>query len=64
MPEQVEVPTHCPYCGEPIALLVDPSVDQQAYVEDCPVCCQPMAVRAEVAADGSVRLDARREDDW
>lgn len=50
----------CPYCGEPIELLVDDSVDRQEYVEDCPVCCRPIEVtvaleegapRVRVAAD-------------
>ena len=63
MTSQSEITIHCPYCGEPIVLLVDPSVTHQAYVEDCQVCCQPMAVRAEIDPDGSVRVDARREDD-
>lgn len=25
----------CPYCGEPISVLVDCSCEQQTYVEDC-----------------------------
>ncbi|HEY0893029.1 MAG TPA: CPXCG motif-containing cysteine-rich protein, partial [Cellvibrio sp.] len=28
----------CPYCGEPISVLVDCSLEQQTYVEDCQVC--------------------------
>ena len=63
MTGQLEAAIECPYCGEPITILVDPSIPHQAYVEDCAVCCQPMAVRAEVVNDGSVRVDARREDD-
>jgi hypothetical protein len=63
MPGQVEAAITCPYCAEGIVILADPSVPQQVYVEDCAVCCQPMVVRAEVAEDGSVRVEARREDD-
>jgi DNA-directed RNA polymerase subunit RPC12/RpoP len=62
MPGQLEAAIDCPYCGERIVILVDPSVPRQAYVEDCAVCCQPMAIRAEVEEDGPVRVDARRED--
>jgi transcription elongation factor Elf1 len=62
--DQLEAAVTCPYCGEPIVILVDPSVTQQAYVEDCEVCCQPMAVRAEVDPDGIAQIDVRREDDW
>lgn len=53
----------CPYCGQRIVILVDPSLAEQAYVEDCAVCCQPMAVRAAVGPDGRVRVQARREDE-
>jgi len=64
MADQLESPLQCPYCGETITVLIDPSVPQQHYVEDCQVCCQPMAVRAEIGPDGDARVDARREDDW
>ena len=59
-----EVPVECPYCGEPIVLLVDTSQPEQRYIEDCQVCCQPMAIRTEIRHDGSCRVEARREDDW
>lgn len=39
-----EKPVFCPYCGEPITLLVDASLAEQQYVEDCSVCCQPMEI--------------------
>ena len=35
----------CPYCGEPISMVLDLSVPAQAYVEDCEVCCRPIEVR-------------------
>ena len=34
----------CPYCGEPITLFLDLSIEEQSYIEDCSVCCQPMTV--------------------
>ena len=40
----------CPYCGEPISLLVDCSVPEQHYIEDCEVCCRP--IECSVTADG------------
>jgi hypothetical protein len=47
----------CPYCGEPIELVVDDSAGSAAYVEDCPVCCRPMQVDVDVSnAAVSVRL--------
>lgn len=54
---------NCPYCGESLEIVLDPSVRQQQYVEDCQVCCQPIQFRVRVGADGDVSLDARREDD-
>ncbi|MFN8580999.1 MAG: CPXCG motif-containing cysteine-rich protein [Gemmatimonadaceae bacterium] len=44
----------CPYCGEGVALILDPgSGDRQDYVEDCQVCCQPWRVRVRYRRDGS-----------
>lgn len=63
MPGEVEIALVCPYCGEPISVLVDTSVEAQVYVEDCEVCCQPMTLACTVDADGAVQLDARRADD-
>ena len=40
-----ETGVDCPYCGEPITLVLDLSVTSQDYIEDCFVCCQPMRVR-------------------
>jgi transcription elongation factor Elf1 len=44
----------CPYCGEPIVLVVDCSAGDQRYTEDCFVCCQPIDVTVEIAADGTL----------
>jgi len=33
---------NCPYCGETITILLDPSDTEQEYIEDCQVCCQPI----------------------
>ncbi len=51
----------CPYCGEPVQLVVDASEGPQSYVEDCPVCCRPMTVVLESTDPLVVRL--RSEDD-
>ncbi|MBR9812740.1 CPXCG motif-containing cysteine-rich protein [bacterium] len=47
----------CPYCGEPITLLVDHTGGNQRYVEDCFVCCQPIVVQVEVGAEVLVRVE-------
>lgn len=58
-----EVRCHCPFCAEPITLVVDYSAGSQAYIEDCQVCCQPMVIWAEIDAEGGTRALARREDE-
>ena len=57
-----ECEADCPYCGEPITLLVDTSEVVQCYVEDCEVCCRPMVVDVHMN-DGRVVLWLQREDD-
>jgi hypothetical protein len=47
---------HCPYCGEPIELLVDSSLGQQDYIEDCQVCCRPIEVSVMVSAEGEASI--------
>ncbi|MET0580629.1 MAG: CPXCG motif-containing cysteine-rich protein [Pseudoxanthomonas sp.] len=53
----------CPYCGEPIDLFVDDSVDHQQYIEDCQVCCRPINVSVTAGDDGEVIVVARAEND-
>lgn len=57
------VAAHCPYCGEPIELLVDCASGAQRYVEDCPVCCRPIEVAARPAAGNGPMLRLQRQDD-
>jgi hypothetical protein len=52
----------CPYCGESQTVLVETGLPPDDLVEDCQVCCQPMVLRV-TAADGSVSIDVRREND-
>ena len=45
----------CPYCGEPVELLIDTGGGEvQHYVEDCSVCCRPW----------EVQVTRYGEDDW
>lgn len=62
MLDTVPVDVGCPYCGEPITVLVDPSVVDQQYVEDCSVCCRPIALTVTVDGD-DVWVDARDENE-
>lgn len=53
----------CPYCWEPIELLMDCSVNEQEYVEDCSVCCRPIVVTVLVDDEGFPELSVRSEND-
>ena len=51
---QPEATVQCPYCWEPIDLLIDASAGNQQYTEDCPVCCQPLVVQVNLQGDEPV----------
>lgn len=48
----------CPYCWEDVSMLLDPSVNQQTYVEDCEVCCNPIQVTPRFQAAELIAFDA------
>ncbi len=57
---------HCPWCGEPLELGLDPGAGDQdriEYIEDCQVCCRPILVSVTFDPEGAVRLWLRREGD-
>ena len=54
---------HCPYCAEPISLVIDASAGTQTYIEDCEVCCRPIVCDVRVGADGYPAVNVSREDD-
>jgi len=45
----------CPYCGETIEIMADPSVVRQEYIEDCQVCCRPITPTITSQRDASGR---------
>ena len=51
-----EVRCHCPFCAEPITIVVDYSAGSQVYIEDCQVCCQPMEVAVDSGDHRSVQV--------
>jgi len=55
----VEYAFDCPYCGESITMLLDPSSSNQTYVEDCEVCCNPISISFCVEDDAVVDFDAQ-----
>lgn len=56
-------PAQCPYCGEPIELLLDASAGDQRYIEDCQVCCRPITVTVTVDEDGDAQARVAGEDE-
>jgi transcription elongation factor Elf1 len=52
----------CPYCGESIVVLVDPSDMDQEYIEDCQVCCRPINFSVTSDSNGELSVLAYRED--
>ena len=55
--------TRCPYCGEPVAVEVEPELASGAqYVEDCPVCCRPWTVTVR-SEGGRVAIALGRDDE-
>ena len=64
------VSSSCPYCGEPVQLVVDDTSsnedflgEEQDYIEDCQVCCRPMQVSVRYAANGELEIALRDEND-
>ena len=53
----------CPYCGEVITLVLDPSAGTQRYIEDCHVCCRPITVDLVVDDEGDVQVGVQSQDD-
>jgi cysteine-rich CPXCG protein len=53
----------CPYCGEIIEILIDPSVESQSYIEDCQVCCRPINMAVTIDDEGNPTVNAFAEDE-
>ena len=52
---------NCPYCGEPIEVLWDPSIPHQNYIEDCQVCCRPIIFDVTVDDNNEITVFVRNE---
>ncbi len=57
------VDIYCPYCGEPITLVIDDSAGAQRYIEDCQVCCRPITVAVSIDENGECSAEVSAEDD-
>ena len=63
MNELVQCTVQCPYCWELIEVLIDGSVNEQAYIEDCQVCCRPINISVNIEVDDCVSIKVLHEDD-
>ena len=63
MYELTEQVVNCPYCGEPITVLVDPEESGHNYIEDCQVCCAPIVFAISSDGAGNLFVEVRREDE-
>jgi len=52
----------CPYCGETIELVIDPSESGSTYIEDCSVCCRPISITV-FAEDDAITVYLQAEDE-
>jgi hypothetical protein len=53
----------CPYCGEIIKVLIDPSDSDQQYIEDCQVCCKPINFIVSESVNGELSVNVYSDDD-
>ncbi len=58
--EQEEYFFTCPYCWEPISMLLDLSVERQSFIEDCENCCHPIEVVYTVEEGALTGVEARK----
>ena len=63
MDSLVEHSINCPYCGEIIAVLVDPGDAGSQYIEDCQVCCRPIIFNLVTTIDGELSLSVHDENE-
>lgn len=53
----------CPYCGETIEVLLDPSDAGQQYIEDCQVCCKPINFSIFEDNNGELEVSVSSDDE-
>ena len=51
------------YCGEAIAVLLNPEDVGTSYIEDCQVCCQPIEFVVSEASGGWLEAEVRSDNE-
>ncbi len=54
---------YCPYCAEPLEVLIDAEEVGQQYIEDCQVCCKPISFAITVDSEGNVQAQVYDENE-
>lgn len=54
---------NCPYCGEPLEVLIDHQDAGHEYIEDCQVCCKPIVFQISVDSVGNVSVSVQDENE-
>lgn len=63
MNELTEKSIGCPYCGETIEVLIDPTDLEQQYIEDCQVCCKPINFIVSESINGELSVSVYSDDE-
>ncbi|WP_281648024.1 CPXCG motif-containing cysteine-rich protein [Parendozoicomonas sp. Alg238-R29] len=63
MNEMQKTKISCPYCGEPIDILLDSEEVDAPYIEDCQVCCRPIHISLYEDEGGNLNVQARHENE-
>lgn len=58
-----ETTIYCPYCGEPITVLLNEEEIGQEYIEDCQVCCKPIVFTISTDMSGALSVSVREENE-
>ena len=65
----------CPYCGESITILIEPSegaavgeahidyAEPYEYIEDCQVCCRPIRIHVRIDYSGETQAQGFSENE-
>ena len=58
-----EAVVQCPYCWEPLDILLNPDDEGCSYIEDCQVCCRPIEMRVSRGENDELTVQAHHEDE-
>ena len=59
----IEQTVSCPYCGEPLEVLIDRQEAGDQYIEDCQVCCRPIVFQVSEDSAGDVSVTVHDENE-